>query len=740
MLSFLDIFGIPIQMRLSKNQKHKTAFGSLITVIIVSVVSVYSFYILNQCFQYSNPNIVSQDYIVQQPDEVVFDQQQYTIAMGIQDQNLVHFLDESIYYLEVQILETTKIYNKTTNLYDQITVAESIKMEPCTLDHFQVNQTIDYFSSLKFNNIYCFPLNQKINLAGQFGAMQYKRLYIQVKSCEINCQNQTVIQQKLSDVAFQLYYVNYIISPNDLNNPFKPIGQNTFWQSGYSLFKNINVYFRKNTIRTDYGLISQEFQDDYRMIYSNDRETLITKTDNKLYEIYIGLEKNKQSEYIRTYLKLFSAISQIGGVYNVFFLLGALICFPIQRISLYYKLLNSLFDFKENREEIRFQFLSNRDSISGESKALHQKLISPSSQNTKSINLEKEIFEKDYAIQNSIQTSTNKKSKINIPYVSKNGIKHKMQLESAEITIQQPPHSYLLNTLSVEDFQEKNLRQKQHQQQLQQSIKENQQRLNDSLSIKYYIERIFDYLFQSSPKISFNIFKMVKSQIQKSMNLEKPYSKMINSSIDRLQEQLDLSYILKKIQDIEKLKYLLLNQNQIKLFDSISKQAFYLSDFNNKSNNEPGQNNNNDKGITRCESLNQQEQNQFNQQFFLQDKPKNENQIGRQAQDAFKQIYQNGQSISIIDKKLLQLLTSGITNFDKEGDINQSIKNNYNTHQTFLLDPQIIDTNLEIQRQNNNLNNEVKFSQVMFLKQQTSSEKDVQIIQLSSPPQSYKIH
>ncbi|KAL4427223.1 hypothetical protein ABPG74_022310 [Tetrahymena malaccensis] len=728
MFSFFDIFGIPVQMRLSKNQKHKTAFGSLVTIILVSVVSVYSFYILNQCFQYLSPNILSQDYIVQQPDEVVFDQKQYTIAMGIQDQNLVHFLDESIYYLEVQLLETTKIYNQTTNQYDQQTVTESIQMERCTLNHFQVNQTIDYFSSLQFNNIYCFPLNFKMNLAGQFGAMQYKRLYIQVKSCQINCQNQTVIEQKLSDVAFQLYYVNYIISPSDLENPFKPIGQNTFWQSGYSLFKNINVYFRKNTIRTDYGLISYNIQEEYRMIYSNDRETLITKTDNKLYEIYIGLEKNKQSEYIRTYLKLFSAISQIGGIYNVFFLLGSLICFPIQRISLYYKLINSLFVFKQNREEIKFQFFTNQDKISGDSQALNQKIISPSTQNTKSINLDQ-----DYVISNSLKASSCKKQKINLPYINKNEIKHKIQLESIENSIQSPQKP-LKNTISIQDLDEKNcLRQKQQQQYLQQSMKKNQQRFQDSLSIKYFIERVFDYLFKQSPKISFNIFKMIKSQIQKSMNLERPYSKMINESIERLQEQLDLSYILKKIQDIEKLKFLLLNKNQIRLFDSISKHTFYLQDFDSQ-NNEVGKNISNDKQIKRCESLGQQN---FKQQFSLH--CNDENLITLEAQDAFQQIYKEGQSISVLDQKLLKLLTLGAITDGKEADIIQSIKDKNITQQAFLQDHYIFDTNQEIQRQNNNLNNDTKFSQVMFLKEQPSSEKDVQFIQSFSPPQNYQI-
>ncbi|KAL4467259.1 hypothetical protein ABPG72_010066 [Tetrahymena utriculariae] len=305
------------------------AFGSMITLILVSAVSVYSFYILNLCFQYSNPNILSQDYIVQQPNEVVFDQNQYTIAMGIQDQNLVHFLDESIYYQEVQLLETTKTYNQTTNAYDQKTVVESIQMEHCTLNHFQVNQTKDYFNSVKFNNIQCFPLNLKMNL----------------------------------QVSLELCYIK----------------DNIFKLKAVKLIAKIK---QKNTIRRDQGLISQSFQDDYRMIYINDRETLITKTDNKLYEIYIWLEKNKQLEQRRTYLRLLNAISQIGGIYYVFFLLGSLICYPIQRISLYYQLINSLLDFKENRGEIRFQFLSNRIRISGDDQTQSEKEVQFIQQNS----------------------------------------------------------------------------------------------------------------------------------------------------------------------------------------------------------------------------------------------------------------------------------------------------------------------------------------------------------------------
>lgn len=54
---------------------------------------------------------------------------------------------------------------------------------------------------------------------------------------------------------------------------------------------------------------------------------------------------------------------------------------------------------------------------------------------------------------------------------------------------------------------------------------------------------------------------------------------MINFGIEKLYHQLDIFYIISKLIEIEKLKHVLLNENQIKLFEFIPKPTIYLSDF-----------------------------------------------------------------------------------------------------------------------------------------------------------------
>ncbi|EAR99693.1 transmembrane protein, putative (macronuclear) [Tetrahymena thermophila SB210] len=731
MLANFDYFGIPVQMRVSKDLKHKTNFGGLVTIATTIAMFVYSYFILNQCFSYLNPNIVSQDYVTSQPDDVVFNQQQYTFAMGIQDQSLTHFLDESIYYLDVQLMETTKSYNETTNEYDQNTVTQPIKMERCTKNHFQVQGAQSFFETLNYTNIYCLPLDFQLSLAGQFGAMKYKRLYIQVKSCIQNCSDETIIEQKLNNVAFQLYYVNYIISPANLNNPFTPIAQNTFWQSGYSLFKNINIYFRKNTISTDQGLITQDFQSDYRMMYSLDRETIVTKTDNKMYELYIGLEKNKQSECIRTYMKLLSATSQIGGIFNIFFIIGSIVCFPVQKISLYYRLIDSIFDFKEKREEVQFQFekdyvvenkvLSNTNYFSNSQHKKYRKSFAHQSRD--------QVFNKP------LKNNQNQTNFISLENSQKQNIFQNIPKKSDSSS--KLPHKYLVDNVSEENIQENKTNLKsQKQSQNDQSSKQIQ---NTKLISK--IGDLLSFIFQKSKNIKFNISKMMKSQIKYKTNF-KPEYQMIDYSIQYLQQYLDIRNIMKKLQDIEKLKYLLLDENQIKLFESISKPTLYLEDFKNQINE---LNANKRKQIpdtaTEGSFFQQQRNNNVkNQQPFysiIQIQQKDENQMAKETEQAFKEVYQDKQSISLIDKKLLKMLIPGLIESNENEDLNKSIIDKNITQQPLTLITSPANNNSGENYQKFLFSDEIKSQQIPKNLRLNNSNQDSSAIQSIFSPKMY---
>lgn len=65
----------------------------------------------------------------------------------------------------------------------------------------------------------------------------------------------------------------------------------------------------------------------------------------------MSLDKNVYQEYHRQYMKIDKAISQLGGIYNILFTIGCLLCKPISQAELDRKLLNSLFSFVNSDDD-----------------------------------------------------------------------------------------------------------------------------------------------------------------------------------------------------------------------------------------------------------------------------------------------------------------------------------------------------------------------------------------------------
>ncbi|EAS00622.2 transmembrane protein, putative (macronuclear) [Tetrahymena thermophila SB210] len=747
MLQTLDMFGIPIQLRFNKMQSHKTIFGGLVTLIVILLITLYSYSILSQCIQFQKPNVVFQENLITSPDDMIFDQNQYTLALGIQDQNFVHFIDESIYYLDVQLLDTSQVLNQSTNQYEQVTNSQHIQMEPCTLNHFQVSGTQQQFQNLQYTNLYCFPLNFQIKLGGQYGAIDYKRLQIQVKSCLANCKDTSVIQQKLSSVALGLYYVNYIIQPNDSNNPFQPIVQSSLWRSEYSVLKNVSTYFRKTTVSSDYGLITESLTHDIRMIYSYDRETQTAKTDNTFYQMFISLEQNKQSEYFRTYLKLQSGFSLIGGIFNVLFLLGFILCIPIQKVSLEYKMVSYFFQFQKKREESKCQLQIRSEQNPSSRQTLNQQLFSGTMQ-PKLANQDWNNLDIEYTMQTPALEISKRKKKPNLPYINRNEVKRKNQLDSAAESINQTQNNFyfssqhekfLMNNTNISGLQYTNINFNQNQSQIQQQqLQEKSYQQTEYVIGIQRVKEVFTNAYKAFNSIKFSFYGLVKSKLQNSLNFNKPFSKMINYGVEKLYDQLDISFILAKLIEIEKLKYLLLNENQIKLFEFISKPTLYLQDFENENqkrqvktdkDSQPNMPQN-----TATEKLNNKRA-QFERFSLLKSTTQNEEQKAREAEEAFNQIYKIEKSQSVIDKRLIRLLDMEFfVDLEMSQPIKSSNSNIQSNQQTTQLVDTMFNTNNNAQKENI-LSNGIKSNQdILFTKQRLSDQNDVKI-ELESSPQ-----
>lgn len=87
----------------------------------------------------------------------------------------------------------------------------------------------------------------------------------------------------------------------------------------------INLEFINTYVRDDLGLISTSIRTQQNLLYVNSRTMQSSNADEYFYKVSLFMVKNKEQHYNRKFLKLTEAVSQVGGIYNVFFFLGCLI-------------------------------------------------------------------------------------------------------------------------------------------------------------------------------------------------------------------------------------------------------------------------------------------------------------------------------------------------------------------------------------------------------------------------------
>ncbi|EGR30102.1 hypothetical protein IMG5_142280 [Ichthyophthirius multifiliis] len=216
-------------------------------------------------------------------------------------------------------------------------------MESCIPQNFQVEGTQDYFLKQDYKNMYCISIDQTgISLEGEFSADIYKNIEIQLHKCEQGgdreCLKSEEVEEKLENFAVTMQISDTTVDITNKKSPFKNIGKNLFWKSGPSFYKFVNIYLRNNYIQSDYGYLGSDIITERAVSYSQDREQVLQKTSSMLFNFNIAYEKNKESIYTRTYLKIDTALAQIGGMFNLMVTIGCAICWPISELELNRKL------------------------------------------------------------------------------------------------------------------------------------------------------------------------------------------------------------------------------------------------------------------------------------------------------------------------------------------------------------------------------------------------------------------
>ncbi|KAL4451015.1 hypothetical protein ABPG74_021337 [Tetrahymena malaccensis] len=563
----IDIFGRPICLNYKSRDYFRSYFGGFTTLALIAFLVVYSRNGLQNVLQRQSVNYNLVTSKSDNPDVIQLSSNQFMFAIRLQQTN---FLTNP--FLNLTVLQTNQTLDSSGN---SSRTHSTIRMVPCTIEHWQNFldpedgdfQTI--LNRYSISDALCPSIEDSklIYVQGTYFNVNFNYLRIAFTTCTSNvtkCQTDAQLQAQINSagqIRAQIFFPSVTINPSEEKYYKKSIDDS--YQ--YTFIPNTNVvtsdiFVQKSFIQTDESLISSSSD-------SNQKLDVFANIENRFNVQYQQGKKNGDQavfylrrslttyQYDRSFKSLQSFLSELGGIAQVFISALSIFFFMFYGTLFKVQLINELYDIDlKSKKYIKSdqQLVCNETDEQNKIITFNQKNNNinnqeiPSSLKKQQINIFN--FDDDQIAQTQEKRHLSDINQIQSPGIiqqHKSSIKYNIQNQFESETIEQQ----LFSTKKTFDSQQKtNLL----------WIKFNNM-LNQYQKVKLSF-KLFLHLLTCKKYFKDNLFPL------------------FSKSLVHINEDLDISTILYKLQEIEKLKTILLDENQRNLFSFFPKPLIKLNE------------------------------------------------------------------------------------------------------------------------------------------------------------------
>ncbi|EAS01735.1 zinc knuckle protein, putative (macronuclear) [Tetrahymena thermophila SB210] len=604
-VKLVDIYGIPINVNFQNDDTHRTTFGAIISILVFLTFGLATYFYGQELFYKTNPIVITSEQYVKNPERMTIDKEKQIIVMGFNTAVGKTVYDPSIIQVRATISQLVKVYNQTTQTYSSSLQATPLNIRPCNSNDIKSDKVKDYFNALNLNQYFCFDDNQEVFVEGDYSGDFYSRVDVYFSQCKNStipgstvCKPQSVINNVASNLYFLAYMIDKIIDPTNLEEPFDYRGFNIETQTSIFQSQQFVAFFENYYVQSDTGFLQKSLQQIRDFMYVQSSSSNLYGQDGLLVQFTLRPYKNKQLIMERRYMKFSDLVAQLGGILKLVTVIGFVLTYPFAKIHLDKEIINSIFDFDFSQDE-------NNDK--NENNNQHQKYMignnqSANNQMDKSqFSFQKETSQRQndisYNFQPQSQYDCNQSNIQQIKQISQQNSNTERKEEQYMKAIKNQEEQLrkenfkeieMKNQTQLDISQSMNLSKSQNlatktkfTQQTTKRNERNQNSLLESQALKSesqiakenelkqsFLNRIRNILNPHKERVKLTCSEylsfFIKCTRSKMLQLKKQF---IIKGVDKVQSHLDIQYILQKLQEIDKLKQILLNDDQIKLFE-----------------------------------------------------------------------------------------------------------------------------------------------------------------------------
>ena len=345
----LDMYGIPIKLRIQKEEVSKTFLGGLLTIGTVLALFYITFIKSFMLVHKLNPSVTIEDSLYTKRPFFNLTKYTFPIAFGIQDCNQVFYPIPSRYF-DFDVL-MNKVYNVNGSNFETY-----YETENCTIANFPLLESAN-LSALGLERFKCVK-DQNIEIGGAYDGDIVEYLVIRLKLCvgKPFCAPMEEIidffKKRDSPLSWNIYYQNSLINNQIYKKPVQYYIQNLWKNLRFGTYKMMDVYVKEERVETDKDPMfdfETESQSSIMYDYHNyDEEDMLT--NNAIMDINIYASDHLRI-HRRSYIKIQEIFYNVGGLAKTLKFFGYILTYFFSTFQKNQIILNRIFDFEDEDYE-----------------------------------------------------------------------------------------------------------------------------------------------------------------------------------------------------------------------------------------------------------------------------------------------------------------------------------------------------------------------------------------------------
>ena len=564
---FIDFFSIGIFINFRNKNKTSTLCGKMFTSVIIG----YSLYTLcmNNAIQKINPIIIDQSYTPSKRPIIPLNKDDSTFIFSlVDDYYYPHLKDETIWHFEAYLYHT----NVTTGEY----FYEPYGVHGCTREDISLFPDLYDLYNMSFS--YCLT-RKDLDLFGYWDEDKVNEFGIELRTCvnstksNVTCKSQDVINQFISHKFFNIYLQKRNIQANNYTNPTSSAIKSYHRALNPGKTEIMYLYLREVIIDRDDDLITTAHHQIKTFINLDFLYDSSGFDPNYpcVFEFIMYSDEISETYFVQ-YEKLMVVIGQLGGFANILIVLGTLFSKFEHNLRFRNYLINELYSFSKTKKNKKKE--KNKTFNEVRTEIIPLELFE--SKKFQNCNKKEETPEtKNFLFSNEVKNDTipfemSENEKIGTVNNKSGNIDNKKENPINIITLAEVKPEIIPSHID----ESKKMR----------ILDEESIKMGESVPsiMKKHHKNFEEYRKnkQSNHSIKMNYFNYMLMKIKPNCKL-KEKEKLYLKGIKNIDREMDITEILRKLHDIDKLKAILLNDSQLCLFNFLSKPIIYDSKSDN---------------------------------------------------------------------------------------------------------------------------------------------------------------